>query len=149
MKEKFAAITNVLAESTIFNVAVFLLSSVCVGAVSLLLAYGDLSSYLFVDYFITVPLIALLNIVPVVLLQLFFLCVFNRQWLAFLLNALIVLGASLGNFYKLLWRSEPFIFSDITAIGAGLRIAGIRNRTVCRLFFCGIRREADTACRHK
>lgn len=115
---------NFKTEGLGWNVIIFLLSSVAIGMVSLYLAIGDFSVYIFIDFFRCVPITILLNVLPVVLLQLVFLCIFNRQWAAFLLNALIILGASIGNYYKLRWRSEPFIFTDISAIGAGLRIAG-------------------------
>lgn len=115
---------NFKTEGLGWNVIIFLLSSLAIGMVSLYLAIGDFSVYIFIDFFRCVPITILLNVLPVVLLQLIFLCIFNRQWLAFLLNALVILGASIGNYYKLRWRSEPFIFSDIGAIGAGLQIAG-------------------------
>lgn len=124
--QKFQAPNSELRKgmSYIWDSFMFFSSSVAIGLVSLLLGLGGFPIDIFIDYFRVAPIILVLNILPVIILQLVFLCIFNRQWAAFLLNALIILGASIGNYYKLKFRGEPFSFSDISAIVAGLRIAG-------------------------
>ncbi len=64
-----------------------------------------------------------MNFIPVLVIQLVFLCLFNRQWLSSLLTGLIIIGASIGNSYKVKLRGETFAFDDIGTIGDGLRIA--------------------------
>jgi len=105
-----------------FPLALFLISSFGICCISLLLATCSIGWKLFFDYF-RVPLIFLLNFIPVLVIQLVFLCLFNRLWLSSLLTGLIIIGASVGNSYKVKLRGEPFAFDDIGTIGDGLRIA--------------------------
>ena len=107
----------------LWNAAALLLSSAGLCVLSLLLGIGMMDLPLFYDYFLH-PLLFLLNWLPILLFQLLLLCLFNRQWLAFLGTALVFITASVGDFYKLKFRSEPFLFSDVTSISAGIRIAG-------------------------
>ena len=79
--------------------------------------------YIFLGYLRTRE-IFLLNWLPVVLLQMFLYALFNRQWAAFLLNGIVALGMSVGNYFKLIYRSDPFKFSDLTSVSAGLMVAG-------------------------
>ena len=106
-----------------WNIIALLLSSAIIAVVSLLLAIGMFDVELFYDFF-RKPLLFLLNYLPILFFQIILCCVFNRQWLAFFITAIIVLGSSAGNFYKLKFRSEPFSFADIPMIRAGLSIAG-------------------------
>ena len=106
----------------LWNLAALLLSSLLICVASLLLAVGSFGIELFFSYF-RHPLILLLNWLPVLLLQLLLYCVFGRQWLAFLLTAALILTASVGNLFKLRFRYEPFMFSDLSAISAALGVA--------------------------
>ena len=107
----------------IWNAAALLLSSAGITVLSLMLGLGMFDIEFFFDYF-RHPLIFLLNWVPVLLLQLALYGLTGRQWSAYLGTALIVLLASAGSFYKLRFRSEPLLFSDLTILGAALEVAG-------------------------
>ncbi len=98
-------------------------SSLGLALLSLALAVGPFGWELFQGYFAQ-PLIFLLNFLPVLLLQTLLWLLFGRQWLSFLVTALLILTASAGNFYKLSFRYEPFSFRDMSAVTAGLRVAG-------------------------
>ncbi len=106
----------------IWNGAALLLSSALIAVLSLLLALGTYDYATFWAYFSN-PLLVLLNFLPVFLLQLLLLCLTGRQWAAYLGCSLIVLLASIGNFYKISIRYSPFYFADIRLIGAALGIA--------------------------
>jgi len=102
-----------------------LLSSAALCAVCLSFAIGRYENlfYIFLGYLRT-PEIFLLNWLPLLLLQLLLYALFNRQWVAFLLTGIVALLMSFGNYFKLVYRSDPFKFSDLTSIRAGLMVAG-------------------------
>ena len=126
---------------TAWNLAALLLSSLLICLLSLAMAAGSFGSNVLLAYFRD-PLILLLNWLPVLLLQLLGYALFGRQWAAFLLTALIVLLASAGNMYKLRFRAEPFMFSDIGAIGAAMGVAHnydlTPNARILAAIGCGI-----------
>lgn len=103
--------------------AMVVLSSAALCAVCLLLAFGVSFPQIYIGYF-RHPLIFLLNWLPMLLVQLLLLAAFNRQWLAFLINGIVFASASIGNFFMLKIRMEPFKFSDVASISAGLGVAG-------------------------
>ena len=109
----------------VWNTMALLLSSAALCAVSLFFAIGRYNQlfYIYLGYLRT-PDIFLLNWLPILLLQILLFAVCNRQWGAFLLTAVISLGMSIGNYYKLVFRNDPFTFSDLTSIRAGLSVAG-------------------------
>ena len=67
----------------LWNMAALLLSAAALCVLSLLFAVGVYDWVTFYGYFRT-PLIFLLNYLPILLLQTLLLCLFNRQWAAFL-----------------------------------------------------------------
>lgn len=95
-----------------WNGFVLLMAGICLGGLSLFFAYGDYPDILMKSYF-QVPLIALLNILPVVLVVFTVYALVGRPWLAFLISSIMIWGASLGNYYKLRFRDDPVIFEDI------------------------------------
>lgn len=110
------------AHSFVWNLIMLILSSVGIAVFSLLLAIGNGQQAMFFDYF-HYPLTFLLNWLPVVFLQALLWCLFSRQWIAFLITGLIILTASVGNFYKLIIRYEPFLATDIPYISAALGVS--------------------------
>lgn len=109
----------------VWNFAALTLSSAALCAVSLNFAIGRYENlfYIYLGYLRT-PEIFLLNWLPLLLMQLVFYALFNRQWLAFLISGTIAMAMSIGNYFKLIFRSDPFTFSDLTSIRAGLTVAG-------------------------
>ena len=108
-----------------WNTSAMVVSSMALCTVCLSFTIGRYEKlfYIFLGYLRT-PEIFLLNWLPVLLLQAFLYALINRQWAAFLLNGIVALGMSVGNYFKLIYRSDPFKFSDMTSIRAGLMVAG-------------------------
>ncbi len=99
------------------------------GVVSLMLAYGNYSSEIFKGYF-KVPLIAVLNILPILVLTYFLYFITGRSWIAHLIVSAVVTAASVGDYYKLRFRDDPFIAADISSITTGLKVSGNYEITV-------------------
>lgn len=95
----------------------------CLGVLGML--YGSLyfTRARLLSYF-QEPLLALLNILPVVLLAFFLYALTNRAWLAFLLTAALVMTAAVANYYKVIFRDDYLVFEDLKLIGAAAGIAG-------------------------
>lgn len=108
--------------SCIWNLLVLFISPAAITVASLFLAIGMFDIELFFDFFRN-PMLFFLNYLPVLILQLLLYALFNRQWSAYLITALLILSASAGDFYKLKLRYEPFSFADVSMIKAGLSIA--------------------------
>ena len=94
------------------------------GLLSLYFAAGEYKLEMVKTYF-SVPLIPLLNILPVVVLVLLLYLLFNRAYLSFFISAVLVLGFSLADHFKLLLRNDPLFFSDLAyaSEGGGMAIA--------------------------
>ncbi|MBQ2960953.1 MAG: LTA synthase family protein [Oscillospiraceae bacterium] len=104
------------------NAVLLLLSALGTTVLSLALAIGTYDVHQFYGYF-TNPFILLLNFIPVLLLQFLLVLVLKRQGAAFFLSSALVLLPSVGNFFKIKFRFEPFTFSDMASIAAGLSVA--------------------------
>ena len=113
----------------IWNFLCITAASVATGVVSLMLAYGNYPSDIFRGYF-NVPLIAVLNILPVLVLTYLLYFITGRSWIAHLVVSGIVVAASVGDYYKLRFRDDPFIAADIPAITTGLKVSGNYEITV-------------------
>ena len=98
-----------------WNVFILFCAGVCLGGLSMFFAYGDYTDMLMKSYF-TVPLIPILNIVPVILLVFAMWFLLGRPWLAFLISSAVVWGFSLGNYYLLRFRDDPLMFEDVRNI---------------------------------
>lgn len=59
------------------------------------------------------PLLLFLNLLPPVLLCLFFFFLFNRAWLAFLVTAGMTFLLTMANWFKLQFRNDPLMFGDL------------------------------------
>ena len=95
-----------------WNGGMLLLAGLGLGALSLLFAFGTYAWALLKSYF-EHPVIAALNLLPVVLLLLVFYGLLGRPWAAFLADAVLVGGFSLANYYLLRCRDDPLMFEDI------------------------------------
>ena len=115
-----------ITHSLVWNLLLLVLSSAAIAVFSLLLAIGNGQRVMFFDYF-HYPLTFLLNWLPVLLLQIFLWFLFGRQWIAFLLTGVLVLTASIGNYFKLVIRYEPFLASDIPYVTTAVGVSGEYN----------------------
>lgn len=107
----------------LWNLLCLLVSSFGLCVVTLLLAYGAYSPEVFWDYF-SKPLLLLLNLLPILLLQLFLYACTGRQWIAFLVTSLIFVIGAVSNYYKLTLRGDPVVFSDISSMFTAAGFAG-------------------------
>ncbi|MBR4423200.1 MAG: transglycosylase domain-containing protein, partial [Mailhella sp.] len=108
----------------IWNSVALLLSSLSLCVVSLNFAIGRFDIFYIYLGYLRIPEILLLNWLPLLLLQIFLFAVLNRQWLAFFVTATIGLAMSIGNYFKLIFRADPFTFNDLSSVQAGLTVAG-------------------------
>lgn len=120
----------------VWNFFFLVASGIGTGLLSLLLAIGRYPWHIFLGYF-RHPLIALLNILPVVLLILLLYCLVGRAWIAFLAGSVPVMLASVGNYFKIVCRDDPFMFADIPDITTALGISERYDLSMnWRLAFC-------------
>ena len=104
-----------LTRSPVLSAALLLFAAAGTGAAALWFASVELHGVLFPSYF-THPLILILNVLPAVLLALLFLAVTGRAWSAYLLTAVTVLGFAIADFYKLSFRDDPLMVSDLLCL---------------------------------
>lgn len=113
-----------------------LLAALGTGALSLLLAFGRYPWGVFFGYF-THPLIAVLNIAPVLLLSLLLYCAIGRSWISHLVSSLLALALSAADYFMLLFRDDPLMFADILDAPTAMGVVGKYNLTVDdRLLAC-------------
>ena len=97
-----------------WNVFILFCAGVCLGGLSMFFAYGDYTDMLMKSYF-TVPLIPILNIVPVILLVFAMWFLLGRPWLAFLISV-----ASFLYLHFSLYASGCAIISFATATSSSI-----------------------------
>lgn len=85
------------------------------GIIVLLLAVGDYSDQIFMEY-VSRPKLLVLNFIPVVILIFLLYGVFGRATVAYGIGSLTILTISLCNYYKLVFRDDPLMFEDILII---------------------------------
>ncbi len=116
------SITTIRGKNIIWCLLLIVLSSQAITVLSLLLGLGLYDIQIFFDYF-RHPIVFLVNWFPVLLLELFVVGVSGRCWLSYLTTSFVVLLSSIGSFYKIRFRGEPFVFSDLRIIGTALGVA--------------------------
>ncbi len=119
------------------HLLLLLFTSAIVTAVCLSFAIGVYEWRIFFGYF-RYPVIFILNWIPVLVVQAILLSLLNRQWMSFFLTGAVFLLASIGNFFKLKLRDEPFRFSDIGSIGAAMNVAGNYDLTLSKRVLAAI-----------
>ncbi len=107
----------------VWNYGMVLAAGLGIGLVSLLLALGHYAPGIARGYF-ECPLILALNVLPVMALTLLFYGLLGRAHWAFLASAVVVLGFSCGNYYKLMFRDDPLMFADMLYLREAGNMAG-------------------------
>ena len=115
----------------LWNFGILILSAAGLCFLSLLLGIGTGGRVLLIDY-LRHPLIFFLNFLPIFLFELLMFCLINRSWASFLATAVVFITASVGNYFKLEFRDDPFMFSDISAIHTALGVSSGYNITITR-----------------
>ncbi len=78
---------------------------------------------LFWSYF-TNPTLLLLNILPPLVLLWMFTFLWNRPWAGYLTMLLPAIALPVGNYFKIAFRGDPVILSDLNLLSAASRVAG-------------------------
>ncbi len=106
-----------------FCVILILLSTLALGFSSLLLAYGNgVPDVVFITY-LKNPYVLSLNLIPPILLFVVLYVVVGRAWAAYLADCIVVLGFSVANYFKLMFRNDPLMFTDIMYAGEAAAIS--------------------------
>lgn len=95
-----------------WNLGLLALSALGIALVSLMLAVGPYALHICLGYFER-PLILLLNLLPCLALIFLVYGLTGRAGCSFLLTCAVVLGFSVGNYYKLMFRDDPVQFADL------------------------------------
>lgn len=112
-----------LANSRALTLVLLALAAVCLGVLSLWFACVDNRTAMFISYF-THPLIAVLNLLPVVFLALLLYFMTGRAGLSYGITAVLTLGLTAASFFKLTFRNDPMMFEDILLIKEAGNMAG-------------------------
>ncbi len=98
-------------------------SALGIGALSLFFAAVVQRGAMFKSYF-THPLIALLNLAPVLLLMLVLYFLTGRAGLSYGVTAGVTLGLTIASWFKLQFRNDPMMFEDLFLIKEAGNMAG-------------------------
>lgn len=105
------------------TVLLLLLGGCCLGFLSLYFSAGDHGIYLF-SWYLTQPMVLVLNLLPFVLLALLLYAALGRCWLAFLLTGSVCLFFSWAQYWKLMARNDPIYACDLLIFSEATQMAG-------------------------
>lgn len=106
-----------------WNWGLTLAGAALLGLACLMLAHGPYDEAVFREY-LTLPLLVALNLLPAMVLTALLYGLLGRAWLALAITALPVMGLALGNYYKLAFRDDPVVASDLPLLGEAGKMAG-------------------------
>lgn len=112
-----------------YNFVMITAFAILSGVFSLTLAYGNYPSEIFFGYF-KIPMIAFLNILPVVVLTYLVYFIVGRAWIAHLTVSGLVLATSIADYFKLRFRDDPIIAADVSSITTGLKVSANYDLTI-------------------
>ncbi len=95
----------------------------CLGLLSLYFSTGSYGLDLF-RFYLTQPMVLVMNLIPFVLLGLLLLALCGRGWLAVLLNGLVCLFFSWAQYWKLMARNDPIYAVDLAIFTEATQMAG-------------------------
>ena len=107
----------------VWNLFWGLCAALGIGLVSLVFAAVIDQKAMLLSYFQN-PLIAFLNLAPVVLLYFLLYFILGRAALAYGLTAAITLGFTMGSWFKLQFRNDPLMFEDLLLLKEAGNMAG-------------------------
>lgn len=107
----------------IATIVVLVLAGCCLGLMSLYFSAGEYGLSLFL-YYLTQPMVLVLNLLPFVVMILVFYCLFNRSWIAFLATGGLCLLYSWAHYWKLMARNDPVYAEDLTIFSEALQMSG-------------------------
>jgi hypothetical protein len=101
-----------MVKNPVLTIFILLAAGLCLGLLSLWVATGGYYIPMFLSY-LEHPVLAVLNLMPVVLLALFLYFALGRAWVAFLVSGSLVMLLTFVSYYKLAFRNDPLMFEDI------------------------------------
>ena len=104
------------------SVIALLAASVLLTWLSLVLAYAHYSEDVYAGYFQNALLLRL-NWFPVAAFLMLLWSLTGRVTVSYVLTALLVVGGAIGNCFKLKFRGDPVVFTDLTLISTGYDVA--------------------------
>ena len=107
----------------LLSLLLLLLGGCCLGLLSLYFSAGDHGLYLFAWY-LTQPMVLVLNLIPFVLLTLLLYAALDRAWAAFLLSGSVCLFFSWAQYWKLMARNDPIYAGDLLILSEATQMAG-------------------------
>lgn len=106
----------------VYTAAALICMGAALGLLCLHLGAGYYGRAMFLTY-LRVPLIPVLNILPVILFTVLMYFIFNRAWAAFTASAAVWVTITLINYFKLSLRNDPLLFSDVGYAAEGGEMA--------------------------
>ena len=110
----------------VLNLAFIALFSLALGVIGLYFGKVNYGPELFSSYFRYTGLF-LLNILPAFAIAMLFFLIFNRVWASTLVSGLIITILALINHFKLMFRDDPLLASDVTYLGEAAKISAQYN----------------------
>ena len=107
----------------LLSMLLLFLGSCCLGLLSLFFSAGDHGLHLF-TWYLTQPMVLVLNLLPFVLLTLLLFAALDRAWAAFLLSGSVCLFFSWAQYWKLMARNDPIYAGDLLILSEATRMAG-------------------------
>ena len=107
----------------LLSMLLLFLGSCCLGLLSLFFSAGDHGLHLF-TWYLTQPMVLVLNLLPFVLLTLLLFAALDRAWAAFLLSGSVCLFFSWAQYWKLMARNDPIYAGDLLILSEAIRMAG-------------------------
>lgn len=107
----------------LLSMLLLLLGGCCLGLLSLYFSAGDHGLHLFAWY-LTQPMVLVLNLIPFVLLTLLLYAALDRAWAAFLLSGGLCLFFSWAQYWKLMARNDPIYAGDLLILSEATQMAG-------------------------
>ena len=107
----------------LLSMLLLLLGGCCLGLLSLYFSAGDHGLHLFAWY-LTQPMVLVLNLIPFVLLTLLLYAALDRAWAAFLLSGSVCLFFSWAQYWKLMARNDPIYAGDLLILSEATQMAG-------------------------
>lgn len=94
-------------------VCVLIAAACCLGIISLYFSAGNYGKALF-DYYLSQPLLLVLNSIPYIIICILMWIISNRVWIGFLFGACTCVAYSWTEYWKLLARNDPLYAEDLT-----------------------------------
>lgn len=104
---------NMNIVKSILATFILIIAACCLGIVSLYFSAGNYEKALF-EYYLSQPLLLLLNLIPYIIVCILMWIVSNRVWIGFLFGAGMCVAYSWTEYWKLLARNDPLYAEDLT-----------------------------------